>query len=47
MQNMAYQYNNYVHGLKNVYGNIFIINNNQIKFLKIEQFDLKLPHSII
>ena len=46
MQNMAYQYNNYVHGLKNEYGNIFIINNKQIKFLKIEKFEIKLPHSI-
>ena len=46
MQNMAYQYNNCVHGLKNEYGNIFIINNKQIKFLKIEKFDIELPHSI-
>ena len=46
MQNMAYQYNNYVQGLKNVYGNIFTISNKQIKFLKIEKFDIKLPHSI-
>ena len=37
---------NYVHGLKNEYENIFIINNKQIKFLKIEKFDIKLPHSI-
>ena len=42
MQNMAYQYNNYVHGLKNEYGNIFIINNKQIKFLKMEKCDKKI-----
>ena len=46
MQNMAHLYDISVHGLKNEYSDIFIINNKQIKFLKIEKFDIKLPHSI-
>ena len=42
MQNMAYQYNNYLHGLKNEYGSNFIINNKQKKQSQnIEKFDIR------
>ena len=43
MQNMTYQYNNYLHGLKNEYGSnlSLTINKKKQKIQKIKKFDIR------